>query len=160
MELSQATEICVPREVLDDGYDFMRVAGRMRLEGMVLWAGKADSNVVAVTELIVPKQKGLSTADGLCAVVEAEELRRLNLYLYRNSLELIGQVHTHPGAAYHSQTDDQYAIATTIGAFSIVVPNFAARNYELSECAVYRLDDQGSWNEVDESAHPNKIKVV
>lgn len=160
IELADAAEIRVPRKVLTDGYEFMRVAGRMRLEGMVLWAGKPDDASFVVTELILPKQRGLRTPDGLCAVVDAEELRRLNMHLYRNSLELIAQVHTHPTEAYHSETDDQYAIATTIGCFSLVVPNFAVRDYELSECAVYRLDAQGQWLEVDESQPPNKITVI
>jgi len=159
-ELSDVTELRVASQVLLEGYEFMRSAGRMRLEGMVLWAGKQQDTVFTVTELIVPKQKGLSTPDGVCAIVEADELRRLNMFLYRNSLQLVAQVHTHPTEAYHSSTDDQYAIATTIGSFSIVVPNFAVVNYALAECAVYRLNAQGSWVEVDEAQLPNKIVVV
>lgn len=159
-ELSEVTELRVPSKVIADGYDFMRSAGRMRLEGMVLWAGTRRDQVFTVTELIVPEQKGLRTADGVCAVVEADELARLNMHLYRTGLELVAQVHTHPTEAYHSSTDDQYAIATTIGCYSIVVPNFAVVNYALSECAVYRLDERGAWLEVDESASPNRIVVV
>lgn len=159
-ELSDVTELRVASRVLVEGYEFMRSAGRMRLEGMVLWAGKQQDRAFTVTELIVPKQKGLSTPDGVCAIVEADELRRLNMFLYRNSLQLAAQVHTHPTEAYHSSTDDQYAIATTIGSFSIVVPNFAVVNYALAKCAVYRLNAQGSWVEVDESQSPNKIVVV
>jgi hypothetical protein len=159
-ELADVTELRVPAQVLEDGYKFMRSAGQMRLEGMVLWAGKQDGAAFNVTQLIVPKQRGLNTRDGLCAVVDGEELRRLNMHLYRNSLELVGQVHTHPGAAYHSETDDRYAIATTIGSFSIVVPSFAVKNFPLSDCAVYRLDSGGQWLEVDESQPPNLIVVV
>ena len=159
-ELSDVTELRVPNQVLIDGYAFMRSAGKMRLEGMVLWAGRQEEDVFEVTELIVPRQRGLSTPDGLCAVVDGDELARLNMHLYRNSLDLVAQVHTHPGAAYHSETDDQYAIATTIGCFSIVVPSFAVRNFALPECAVYRLDGTGRWLEVDESQAPNRIIVV
>lgn len=159
-ELADVLEVQVPGQVLTDGYEFMRSAGRMRLEGMVLWAGRQQDHIFAVTELFIPKQRGLNTPDGLCAIVDGDELRRLNMHLYRNSLELVAQVHTHPGAAYHSETDDQYAIATTIGSFSIVVPNFAARNFALSECAVYRLDAQGQWLEVDEGSPPNMIVKV
>lgn len=159
-ELAEVTELQVSSQVLLGGYEFMRSAGRMRLEGLVLWAGKQDEQVFMVTELIVPKQKGLRTADGVCAVVEANELARLNMHLYRSRLELVAQVHTHPTEAYHSSTDDEYAIATTIGCFSIVVPNFAIVNYSLSECAVYRLNAAGAWLEVDESAAPNRIVVV
>jgi hypothetical protein len=159
-ELADVTELRVPSKVLLDGFEFMRSAGRLRLEGMVLWAGKQQTRVFTVTELIVPKQKGLHTADGVCAIVEADELARLNMHLYRNSLELVAQVHTHPTEAYHSSTDDEHAIATTIGCFSIVVPNFAVVNYALAECAVYRLDVGGRWLEVDESQAPNRITVL
>jgi len=159
-ELTDVTELRVASQVLIEGYEFMRSAGRMRLEGMALWAGKQQDNIFTVTELIIPKQKGLSTPDGICAIVEEDELRRLNIFLYHNSLELVAQVHTHPTEAYHSSTDDQYAIATTIGSFSLVVPNFAVVNYALAECAVYRLDAQGNWIDVDESQPPNRIVVV
>jgi hypothetical protein len=159
-ELADVTELRVPLQVLIDGYEFMRSAGRLRLEGMVLWAGKQRDSTFTVTELIIPKQKGLRTADGVCAIVEAEELARLNIHLYRNSLELVAQVHTHPTEAYHSSTDDEYAIATTIGCFSVVVPNFAVVNYALAQCAVYRLNVGGKWVEVDESQAPNRIVVI
>jgi Prokaryotic homologs of the JAB domain len=159
-ELAEVAELRVPSKVMIDGYEFMRSAGRMHLEGMVLWAGKQDEQVFTVTELIVPKQKGLRTADGVCAVVDADELARLNMHLYRSRLELVAQVHTHPTEAYHSSTDDKFAIATTIGCYSIVVPNFAVVNYALSECAVYRLDAAGAWLEVDESTAPNRIVVA
>lgn len=159
-ELAHVTELRVPSSVLLEGYEFMRSAGRMRLEGLVLWAGKQQNRVFSVTELIIPTQKALTTAEGVCAIVEADEMRRLNMYLYRSSLELAAQVHTHPTEAYHSLTDDENAIATTIGSFSIVVPNFAVVDYALSECAVYRLDARGNWLEVDESQSPNRIVVV
>ncbi|TAM17658.1 MAG: hypothetical protein EPN62_19800 [Candidimonas sp.] len=159
-ELVDVTELRVPAQVLRKGYEFMRSAGKMGLEGMVLWAGQQDGRVFGVTELIVPQQQGLRTPDGVCAIVDGDELARLNMYLYRNSLELVAQMHTHPGAAYHSETDDQNAIATTIGCFSIVVPDFAVRDFPLSECAVYRLSGTGQWLEVDESRAPNRIVVV
>lgn len=157
---SDILQVCVPSAVMQDGYHFMRSAGQAGLEGMVLWAGKRTEQTVLVSELIVPQQRALRTSDGLCAIVDGDELRRLNMHLYKNSLDLIAQVHTHPGRAYHSSTDDQYAIATTVGCFSIVVPNFAVIDYPLSECAVYRLDEHGSWRPVDESVSPNRIVVV
>jgi hypothetical protein len=158
--LSDVIEVQVPEDVIARGYEFMRAAGKARLEGMVLWVGRQQGYVFSVTDLIVPEQRGLSTPDGVCAIVDAPELQRLNMHLYRNSLELVAQVHTHPGRAYHSDTDDRYAIANTVGCFSLVVPNFAKRDYALHDCAVYRLNARGEWIEVDESAPPNKILVV
>lgn len=158
-ELADVTEVRVPASVILEGYEFMRAAGKAGLEGMVLWLGRQTERAFQVTELFIPQQRGLRTPDGLCAIVDEAELRRLNIYQYRNSLELVAQVHTHPGRAYHSSTDDQYAIATTIGAFSIVVPNFAMLSYPLTQCAVYRLNAIGDWIEVDESVAPNRITV-
>lgn len=159
-KLADVVELLVPASVIEGGYEFMRAAGKAQLEGMVLWLGRQNGDRFEVTELLVPEQRGLRTPDGVCAVVGEAELRRLNVYLYRNSLELVAQVHTHPTHAYHSTTDDQYAIATTTGSFSIVVPNFARVNYPLSQCAVYRLNAAGAWVEVDESQRPNKIGVI
>src|SRR5260370_111004 len=35
------------------------------------------------------------------------------------------QVHTHPGEAFHSPTDDAYPMIHTVGFLSLVIPNFA-----------------------------------
>jgi hypothetical protein len=159
-ELADITQVLVPGDVMTGGYQFMRAAGKAGLEGMVLWLGTSADEAFTVKELFIPEQRGLRTADGVCAIVGEAELRRLNVYLYKNSLELIAQIHTHPRQAYHSTTDDQYAIATTIGSYSIVVPNFARVDYPLGQCAVYRLSASGDWIEVDESTTPNRITVI
>lgn len=159
-ELAAVTRLEVPRSVLTEGYESMRSAGKAKLEGMVLWAGRQAGTTFLVTRLIVPRQRGLSTPDGLSAVVDHDELHRLNVFLYREQLVLVAQVHTHPGRAYHSETDDHYAIATTVGSFSLVVPNFAVRDYPLSDCAVYRLQESGEWLEIDESIPGNQIVVL
>lgn len=160
LDLADVQEMRVPSQVLSDGYEFMRAAGRMKLEGLVLWAGRQLGTVFEVTNLIIPRQRALSTPDGVCAIVDSPELSRINMLLYRSELKLAAQVHTHPTNAYHSKMDDENAIANTIGSFSIVVPNFARQDYPLSECAVYRLDALGRWLEVDESQLPNKIMAL
>ena len=160
MDLADVTLLNVRKSVFLEGYEFLRAAGAAGLEGLLLWAGKQDGTIFSATRLLIPSQRGIRTADGVCAVVDQYELHRLNVLLYKEGLDLAAQVHTHPGRAYHSTTDDMCAVATTIGSFSIVVPNFAVRNYPLSDCAIYRLQKSGEWREVDESALPNQIVVV
>ncbi len=126
---------------------------------MVLWAGTLADATFQVTQLIVPEQRGLRTADGVCVVVDGDELHKLNVHLFEHQLMLIAQLHSHPGAAYHSETDDNYAVATNIGCFSLVIPDFAVRPFSLEECAVYRLRASGSWDEVDPSQLPNQLVV-
>lgn len=122
----------------------LRDCGRRGVEGMVLWAGKVSDRTASVDEAIVPRQDGRVTDHGLIVTVSGDELHRINVVLYRTGRRLIGQVHSHPGRAYHSEVDDEHAIATEVGAFSIVVPDFAAGAYDLRDYAIYRLHE-GRW---------------
>lgn len=49
--------------------------------------------------------------------------------------------------AYHSSTDDAYAVVTADGGFSIVVPDFASGSTDPLGCAFYRLR-AGAWVEL------------
>lgn len=158
-DLARVTQVLVPLVVMQEGHEILRAAGRAGLEGMILWAGTQVGEQFRVTELIVPRQRGLRTADGLCVVVDGDELHRLNVYLFESNLQLIAQIHSHPGMAYHSSTDDEFAVATTAGCFSLVVPDFAVREFNLEDTAVYRLSESGKWLEVDESRSPNHLVI-
>lgn len=138
-------EVHIPRRFLESGHEFLRKVGSTRREGMVLWAGIAEGNSFDVTELLIPNQHSLITPDGVCVVVDAAEMHRLNVHLFKSRLRIIAQIHSHPSEAYHSSTDDEYAIATTIGSFSLVVPDFAKREFSFAETAIYRLISNGEW---------------
>lgn len=143
--LTIISRIVIPRESFARGYEFLRDAGKLGYEGLMLLVGRGNGDTFQVSDVWIPKQKGLRTADGICVVVEAEEMHQINVALYKSELELVGQIHTHPTDAYHSETDDEFAIATVVGAVSIVVPNFAERPFHVEECAVYRLQSDGEW---------------
>jgi hypothetical protein len=73
---------------------------------------------------------------------------------------LIAQIHSHPSEAYHSETDDTYPIATTAGALSIVVPDFAIRPFRLNDCAVYRLLPKQGWVHVSNAMVERIIQLT
>jgi hypothetical protein len=145
--LTSIVSVHVPRRLIDEGHLFLRSAGAAGCEGMLLWLGEVAGSTFIVTRLLIPQQKGIKTKDGVCVVVGPEEMHRINLLLYKTGLRLIAQIHSHPGAAYHSDTDDGYAIATTTGSFSLVVPDFARRPFSIGDCATYRLHADGRWVE-------------
>jgi hypothetical protein len=132
-------------------YEHLRACGQRGMEGVALWAGVLQGDDFVVTETIIPKQRHLSSKEGLAYVVEGDELHRINVWLYQNKLKLGAQIHSHPGAAYHSDTDDAYPILTEKGAFSLVVPDFGFGAPSLMNCAVYRLDDGGLWRELPDT---------
>lgn len=59
------------------------------------------------------------------------------------------QVHTHPGEAFHSATDDAWPIVHTTGFLSLVIPDFARAEPSLNGAYLCGIDDAGRWCELD-----------
>jgi hypothetical protein len=139
--------VSIPGDLVQQAHRHLQKVGKVGNEGVALWAGKRDREVFFVTQTIIPAQTPLRLPSGVCYFVDATELHRLNVWLYKQQLTLIAQLHSHPEKAYHSPTDDAFPIVTTIGSFSLVIPNFAQHSFILEDCAIYRLHDAG-WVQV------------
>jgi hypothetical protein len=148
MTLAEVETVTIPRACLETVYLHLREVGRQGYEGLGLLVGRQDGKRFNVLEGVVPAQKHIRNSDGVCVITEAAELHRLNVWLYRQKFTLIAQIHSHPTDAYHSSTDDAYAIATTIGSFSLVIPEFARGPFSLERAATYRLNARAQWKEV------------
>ena len=92
----------------------------------MLWSGVQQGGSFTIRTATVPRQRAIRSADGVCVVVEGEALHQFNVETYRRGERFIAQVHTHPGRAYHSEMDDRYAVVTSPGGLSLVVPDIAA----------------------------------
>lgn len=138
----------VPRMLAEETHIYLRRIGETGNEAVALWAGETQGNMFHVRHSIVPKQTPVASQEGLCYFVSGEELHRINLWLFKNSFRLVAQVHSHPREAYHSQTDDRYAMVSTSGGLSLVVPDFAVAPFNLDEYAVYRLVPEHGWVEM------------
>lgn len=137
--LNRVDRIVVDRAVVDSTLRVLRKFGKHRLEGLALWLGDIDSGTAHVTKVFVPDQHAVADEDGVGYFVGGETLFELNRGLAETGLRLIAQVHSHPGRAYHSETDDRYAIVTADGGLSLVVPNFGRAPADPAAWAVYRL---------------------
>jgi hypothetical protein len=157
--LVDVEKVLVKRRDAQRVHTHLRDVGRQGYEGLGLWAGRQTGSVFQVDQAIIPAQRHIRTADGVCVITGAEELHRINVWLYRNGLTLIAQIHSHPGRAYHSSTDDEFAVATTVGCFSLVVPDFATGSFEIDRLASYRLDASGTWREVPSSRAARTIVI-
>ncbi len=80
--------------------------------------------------------------------------------LYERRLTLLLQVHSHPGEAYHSSTDDRFPIVTINGGLSIVVPDFGFGSFSIDDWAVYRLAAGGAWKEVDKATTRSTFQIT
>ena len=159
MTLAQIETVVVPRACADEVQAHMREVGRAGHEVLGLWVGHQEGERFTVAQTVIPAQRHIRTGDGVCVVVGPEELHRLNVWLFRQKLTLLAQIHSHPGRAYHSGTDDDNAVATATGCLSLVVPDFAARPFAVDTTAVYRLDPRGRWREVPSSRARSLIRI-
>lgn len=148
-DFQKITKIILPIRFVDNIYEHLRVAGMKGVEGVGLWLGRQDGTLFTVYSSLIPAQKAYQMDEGLLYQVGGEELHRINRWAYEQKLVLLAQIHSHPGRAYHSDTDDAYPIVTTLGGFSIVIPNFASDPIDKKYWKVYRLQIDG-WNEVPE----------
>ena len=144
--LTEVTTVELPADVALRTHAHLRAVGLRGLEGMALWVGVQDGARFAIREAIVPEQQGIRGDHGLMVSVPGAELHRINLHLFKSGLRLLAQIHTHPTEPYHSEMDDEYAIATALGAFSLVVPDFARDPFSIARCATYRLTPRPFWS--------------
>jgi hypothetical protein len=145
VSLTGVSSVTLPAAVVKRTHNHLFATGMRGLEGMALWAGVQEGSVFHVREVIIPKQEGIRSDHGLAVTVPGPELQRINLHLYKSQLRLLAQIHSHPTHAFHSEMDDEYAIATALGAFSLVVPDFARDPFSIPRCATYRLTPRSWW---------------
>lgn len=134
-----------PLDTIVEAYSLMRYAGSKGVEGMSLFAGVIDADSFQVKQTIIPQQTGYIMEQGLLYSVSGDELYRINKHLFESKLMLGAQIHSHPGRAYHSETDDAFPIVTVVGGLSIVIPNFAKGPIDMRDWAVYRLSLDNQW---------------
>lgn len=148
--LTAVERFVLPRSVLTLTLDVLASAGRRGLEGIVVWTGVLEAEVrrFRFTRVVAPEQTAYRTPDGLLVLVSGEALFGLNRDAYARGEIVAGQAHSHPGDAYHSETDDHLAIVTLLGAISLVVPDFASG---ISERGWFwaRLTHSGQWSSFD-----------
>ena len=145
--LEAITRFVVPSTVTEKTDAHLRAAGRDHVERFVLWSGVLDRDNFVVRTAHVPHQTAYRFTEGLCVRVDGDELHRLNLWLFAHHEQLGVQVHSHPGEAFHSETDDDYPIVTVRGGISLVVPNFGSGGVRGKGVALYRLGVSG-WDEI------------
>lgn len=158
--LSDINVVEIPILNIKEAYSLLRNAGTKRVEGVVLLSGKKEGDIFKVLNTIIPKQDAYNHDGGLLYTVDADELHRINVWLYRNAQQLICQIHSHPSEAYHSDTDDAYPIIATVGGISIVVPDFGFGDIDPNTWAVYRLSNTNSWVELTQKEVFDTIKLL
>jgi hypothetical protein len=134
-------------QVLNDVSGFLTERGAYGYEGAGLIACiPADSGWIS-SRLVIPDQRAQRKTGG-CSVEVTQRGKDELLTSLLSSERYLLRVHSHPGEAFHSTTDDRNPALTHQGALSIVVPFFGlGLQRGLDACAIYRLVD-AQWQEL------------
>lgn len=108
-------------------------------EGVVYWIGPRGLGQRIVTTCVAP---GARTTYGSFDTSSASNAQVV-VFLAEAGLEMLGQVHSHPGKMVdHSIGDDERAFMPYEGYFSIVVPHFGSRGMlPITRCGVHVFEN-------------------
>ncbi|PLR75276.1 hypothetical protein CU633_21955 [Bacillus sp. V3-13] len=149
----------IPLSVMNTTKRALRVAGRNGVEGLVFWSGViGEGDVAFIKRAIVPSRL---MASRVHATITEKDLNEIYCTLRSHNEFLLAQVHSHPGAAFHSDTDDENAISFKKGFISIVVPFFGQVPFaDLSQCKVYEYDGGQIWKALSRNEQTSRFKIV
>jgi hypothetical protein len=134
----------LPRDILRCTFEQFRACGKGRRECQALWLSSWTSPA-AINEIVHPEHE--AHMGGF--VLDDHWLNDFWYRLARDNLGVRIQVHTHPGAAFHSPIDDAYPIIHTPGFLSLVIPNFAVGPIGFDRAYLTEIQEDGCWREVD-----------
>jgi hypothetical protein len=150
----------VPREALEDTWEFLRERGRIGVEGVVLWVGEVlDEERAVVVVAVPPRQLAYRGEDGLAVEIPQDALTEL-IGALPLGVHVLARVHSHSMAAYHSSLDDTNMVISHAGAISIVVPDFANGPVGLVGCSVNELGADGGWRELSAKTVSERFVVA
>jgi len=146
------TTLVLPQRVLDEARTFFENRGTRGLEGTAMIKNGE------FLELVIPDQRAIRDAHGQVSV----EVTRSGQMELARSLAIdemyVARIHSHPGDAYHSPTDNQNPVLTHDGAISIVIPYFGlGLRRTLDACAVLRRSG-GTWHDLPPG--PQRIRWI
>jgi len=132
----------VGEDIVVTTFRILRECGVGRCECAVYWLGPSVDSIVDGVEHPIHERLAFGYA------VDDKWLTDFWKRLRALCRSVKAQVHTHPGRAFHSATDDQWPIVSQAGFLSIVIPDFAAGEASLDSAWVGRLRRDGEWEQL------------
>jgi hypothetical protein len=130
--------------LLEETFRHFRECGRGRDECQALWLS-SWSQPDGISKVVHPKH----AAHFGGFVLDDAWLNEFWLELGNTNMGIRCQVHTHPGEAFHSRTDDEFPIIHSPGFLSLVIPNFALGTVGFKDAFLTEIQPDGRWEEVD-----------
>lgn len=138
----------IPRALFEGTFSQLRRCGGGTRECQALWLSPW-SKTELVTAVVHPRH----SASPVGFQLDDEWLGAFWRELSEERSGVRVQIHTHPGAAYHSSIDDAFPIISTPGFLSLVIPRFAQGSTGFDDAFLAQIDEHGEWREVPIQEH-------
>jgi hypothetical protein len=144
--LVAAKRFFFPRDLAEECYAALGARGKEDSELFIALTGRPDGDrAIRFERALIPAQTCHHTPHGLLVTIESEAIFALSRACYEAGEILAGQIHAHPGEAYHSGADDELALVQLPGGLSMVVPDFARGSLRPRRWSVFQLGGDGAW---------------
>ena len=153
------TPLSISRPNLETTLEILRSGGLRGHERVALWLAPAVEKPHRVSEVFEPEQ---DTAKDYFRL-PPQSMKALMIRLKTGRLKVVAQIHTHPGRAYHSDVDAEWAIVRHVGALSLVIPRFASattlENFQ-DEVMTYEYAPDGDWTLVPNTGPQARLEIT
>lgn len=148
----------VPVAIALQTEEALRGCGLHRRECVVYWSARLPpTNTVTVVCFFHPCHQSSSIGYDVNDI----EVYRYNKILYEKCEFAVAQLHTHPGGAFHSATDDHWPLVHQPGFLSIVIPDFCERGLRnLRSCYVAEFQGGGVWRKLGVDEVLRRIQFI
>lgn len=144
----------ISKDTITEAREFFETCGARGCEGTAMIAANHGGD----SRLVIPDQRATPVPGCTVTVTSSGKLQLVAALAAEE--RYVARIHSHPGAAFHSATDDQNPALTFEGALSIVAPFFGLGLREGYErCAVY-YRREGRWVELPPGPARDRIVVV
>ena len=140
------------RAILTETFQHFRRCGAGRRECQALWISPWRDPAI-ITTVIHPRH----SANPVGFQLDHNWINALWDELGATESGIRVQIHTHPGAAFHSATDDANPISFRTGFLSLVIPNFAMGPIGFDHAYLAELGANGTWREAPIS---DRLEVI
>ena len=140
-----AVQYTLDETILAQTFAELRRCGRQARECQVLWTSSWAARD-RITRVVHPRHS--SSHGGF--QVESRWLTQFAFEIADLQEGVRIQVHTHPGTAFHSVTDDRFPAVSTPGFLSLVIPNFARGAISFDGAYLAELQADGQWMHIRE----------
>ena len=130
--------------MLEETFKHFRQCGDGRDECQILWLSSWDKSE-AISKVVHPKHAA-HRGGFLCSMTAGSTT--FGWSWSDTNMGIRFQVHTHPGEAFHSKTDDDYPIIHKPGFLSLVIPGFGLGPVGFKDAYLTEIQSDGRWQEV------------